>query len=71
MQRRLSEEVKDKDETKTALVQTEKKERLAREEISTLLLKVNEQEETHHRIVNELKQDIQELVVSSTIDLIF
>ena len=69
MQRRISEEVKDKDETKTALMQTEKKERLAREEISTLLIKINEQEETHHRIVNELKQDIQELVVSSFLNL--
>ena len=69
MQRRISEEVKDKDEAKTALMQTEKKERLAREEISTLLIKINEQEETHHRIVNELKQDIQELVVSSFLNL--
>ena len=45
-----------------ALIQTEKKERLAREEISSLLIKLSEQEQMHNRVVGELKRDIQELV---------
>ncbi|XP_063712900.1 centrosomal protein of 128 kDa-like isoform X4 [Symsagittifera roscoffensis] len=62
LQRRISEEVKEKEENKMALIQTEKKERLAREEISSLLIKLSEQEQMHNRVVGELKRDIQELV---------
>ncbi|XP_075240525.1 uncharacterized protein LOC142335983 isoform X5 [Convolutriloba macropyga] len=64
LQKRICEEVKEKDENKMALIQTEKKERLAREEISSLLIKLNEQEQMHHRIVNDLKRDIQDLVAT-------